>query len=99
MNRQALYATIAAFILGLDFGWLLTTHYKEPCPVVDDSAAEDSLRALVVRLDSTAKERLHKLLYIDSLNAITQEEREDRALHFLRSSTLEQQLDSVLSGI
>lgn len=99
MNRQALYATIAAFVLGLAFGWLLTTHFKEPCPVVDDSAAEDSLRALVVKLDSTAKERLQKLIYIDSINAITPKEREDRALHFLRSSSLEQQLDSVLSGI
>lgn len=39
------YAVIAAFVLGLGFGWLLTTHYTTPCPTYEQETM-DSLQLL-----------------------------------------------------
>ena len=74
----------AAFVLGLAFGWMLTTHFKRcPEPIAPDPT-------LQLKFDSVAQVNASLQVQLDSLSTlppVTQRIRE--ALHISRSLSLD----------
>ena len=74
----------AAFVLGLAFGWMLTTHFKRcPEPIAPDPT-------LQLKCDSVAQVNASLQVQLDSLSTlppVTQRIRE--ALHISRSLSLD----------
>lgn len=53
------FAIIAAFVLGLAFGWLLTKHYTTPCPAYEQGRM-DELQLLRGQLRADSIELAHR---------------------------------------
>lgn len=74
----------AAFLLGLAFGWLLTTHFKRcPQPIAPDPT-------LQLKFDSVAQVNASLQVQLDSLSSLPPiTERIREALHISRSLSLD----------
>ena len=86
----------AAFVLGLAFGWLLTTYFK-PCPEpIAPGPSKEEIARQHTRdsIDVASAVRKH---IQDSLAAITPEQRNENSLRIARSISRAAQRDSMLA--
>lgn len=87
---------IAAFVIGLAFGWILTTHFKRcPEPIAPGPSKEEIARQHTRdSIDVASAVRKH---IQDSLAAITPEQRNENSLRIARSISRAAQRDSMLA--
>lgn len=97
MTKPALIALAVVAVLCLALGALIH-RAAFPCPVIDVTATEDSIRARLPVYDSLAVADRARTRILDSIKALpTIPQREVEALRFVRSIDLDRQLDSVLT--